>query len=53
MRRLQQIHKVQELVYELKIRDAVDQEVCTISKDTKMSEVRTILRSEKITAAPV
>ncbi len=53
MRRLQQIHKVQELVYELKIRDAVDQEVCTISKDTKMSEVRTILRSKKITAAPV
>ena len=53
MRRLQQIHKVQELVYELKIRDAVDQEVCTISKDTKMSEVRTILRGKKITAAPV
>lgn len=53
MRRLQQIHKVQELVYELKIRDAVDREVCTISKDTKMSEVRTILRGEKITAAPV
>ena len=53
MRRLQQIHKVQELVYELKIRDAVDQEVCTISMDTKMSEVRNILRNEKITAAPV
>ena len=53
MRRLQQIHKVQELVYELKLRDAVDKNVCTISMDTKMSDVRTILRSRKITAAPV
>ncbi len=53
MRRLQQIHKVQELVYELKIREAVEMEVCTISKDTNMSEVRSILRERKITAAPV
>jgi len=53
MRRLQQIHKVQELVYELKLRDAVDADVCTISMDTKMSEIRTILRNRKIAAAPV
>ena len=53
MKRLQHIHKVQELFYELKLRDAVEPDVCTISKDTKMSEVRSILRSQKITAAPV
>jgi CBS domain-containing protein len=53
MRRLQHIHKVQELVYELKIRNAVEEEVCTISKDTMMSDVRAILREQKITAAPV
>lgn len=52
MRRLRQIHKVQELVYELKIRDAA-QESVTISPETMMSEVRGILRTEKITAAPV
>lgn len=53
MKRLQHIHKVQELVYELKLRDAVERDVCTISKDTKMSDVRSILRNQKITAAPV
>lgn len=53
MRRLQQIHKVQELFYELKIRDAVDEEVYTISRNTNMSDVRPILRERKITAAPV
>lgn len=53
MRRLKQIHKVQELVYELKLRDAVEEGVFTISKDTMMSDVRTILRERKITAAPV
>ena len=52
MRRLRQIHKVQELVYELKIRDAA-QESVTISPETMMSQVRQILRNEKITAAPV
>ena len=52
MRRLRQIHKVQELVYELKIHDAA-QETVTISPETMMSQVRQILRSEKITAAPV
>jgi CBS domain-containing protein/anti-sigma regulatory factor (Ser/Thr protein kinase) len=53
MKRLKQIHKVQELVYELKIRDAAVADVLTVSPDTMMGELRSILRSSKITAAPV
>ena len=53
MKRLKQIHKVQELVYELKIRDAAVTDVLTVLPDTMMGELRSILRSSKITAAPV
>jgi CBS domain-containing protein/anti-sigma regulatory factor (Ser/Thr protein kinase) len=53
MIRLTQIHKVKELVYELKIRDASVRDVLTMPPDTMMSQVRSILRSRKITAAPV
>jgi CBS domain-containing protein/anti-sigma regulatory factor (Ser/Thr protein kinase) len=53
MNRLRQIHKVQELVYELKIRDASVKDMPTISSDAMMSQVRPILRSKKTTAAPV
>jgi CBS domain-containing protein/anti-sigma regulatory factor (Ser/Thr protein kinase) len=53
MKRLKHIHKVQDLVYELKIRDAAVTDVLTVPPETKMSKVRPILRSRKITAAPV
>jgi anti-sigma regulatory factor (Ser/Thr protein kinase)/predicted transcriptional regulator len=53
MNRLKQLHKVQELVYELKIRDAVVREAFTMSPLTMMTQVRQMLRSEKTTAAPV
>jgi len=53
MKRLTQIHKVKELVYELKTRDATVTDVLTMSPETMMSQVRPILRSRKITAAPV
>jgi CBS domain-containing protein/anti-sigma regulatory factor (Ser/Thr protein kinase) len=53
MKRLVQIHKVKELVYELKIRDAAVTDVLTIPPETLMSQVRPILRKKKITAAPV
>ncbi len=53
MKRLIYTHKVQELVYELKIRDAAVTDVLTVPPETKMSEVRQILRTRKITAAPV
>lgn len=53
MRRLKGIHKVQELVFEIKIRDAKAINVVTLSSDTRMSEVRHILRKNKIAAAPV
>ncbi len=53
MKPLNLIHHVQNLVYELKIRDAAVTDVLTIPPETMMSEVRPILRSRKMTAAPV
>ena len=53
MKHLTLVHHVQNLVYELKIRDAAVTDVLTIPPETMMSEVRPILRSRKITAAPV
>jgi len=53
MRRLREIHKAQELVYELKIAKAMETDVLSVSPHTRMSQLRPILRSRKITAAPV
>jgi CBS domain-containing protein/anti-sigma regulatory factor (Ser/Thr protein kinase) len=53
MKRLKQIQKVQELVYELRVKDAAVTDVLTLSPDVMMSKVRSILRSRRITAAPV
>lgn len=53
MKRLKNIHKVQELVYELKIKDAAVTDVLTVEPELPMSEVRSFLRTRKITAAPV
>jgi len=53
MRRLKEIRKVQELVFELKVGTAKERKVVTLSPDTMMSEVRAVLKSHKIAAAPV
>jgi len=53
MRRLKEIHKVQELVFRLKTSDAKASDVVILSPDTMMSEVRAILRKNKIAAAPI
>ena len=45
--------KVQELVYELKVRDAVTKTVITAGPETLMSELREILRSNQISGVPV
>ena len=45
--------KVQELVYELKVRDAVTKNVITTGPETLMSELREILRSNQISGVPV
>jgi CBS domain-containing protein/anti-sigma regulatory factor (Ser/Thr protein kinase) len=53
MKRLKNIHKVQELIYELKVRDAAVEDTLTVKPELKMSELRPVLRASKITAAPV
>jgi CBS domain-containing protein/anti-sigma regulatory factor (Ser/Thr protein kinase) len=53
MRRLSVIRKVQELVFELKVGDAKERKVVTLTPTTMMSQVRQILKSNKIAAAPV
>ena len=45
--------KIQELVYELKVVDVIRKEIITVSPKTSMSRLREILRSERISGAPV
>lgn len=45
--------KVQELVYELKVRDAMLKNVITTAPDTSMSSLREVLRSNRISGTPV
>ncbi|MHC4309016.1 MAG: CBS domain-containing protein [Planctomycetota bacterium] len=45
--------KVQELVYELKVRDAVTKNVITVGPETLMSELGEMLRTNRISGVPV
>lgn len=45
--------KVQELVYELKVGDAMSQNVVSVKPDRKMSELRALLRKHSISGVPV
>lgn len=45
--------KVQELVYELKVSDAMAQNVVVVKPDGMMSELRAVLRKHKISGVPV
>jgi CBS domain-containing protein/anti-sigma regulatory factor (Ser/Thr protein kinase) len=47
------VTKVQELLYELTVSDVMKEEVYSIPANTRMSEVREILRSKHISGAPV
>ena len=44
---------VQELGYELKVVDAMNRKIIKVSPDTRMSELRPILRSNRIAGIPV
>ncbi len=45
--------KVQELVYELKVSDAMTRKVITLTPQTLMSELREVLRSNRISGTPI
>ena len=45
--------KVQELVYEMKVEQVMTREVITIGPDSRMSELRELLRDRKISGVPV
>lgn len=45
--------KVQELVYELKVGDAMAQDIVVIKPDSMMSELRDILQKHRISGVPV
>ncbi len=47
------ISRVQELVYELKISDAMTRNVITVTPDTMMSSLRGLLRDNRISGTPV
>jgi CBS domain-containing protein/anti-sigma regulatory factor (Ser/Thr protein kinase) len=48
-----ELARVQELVYELKVRDAMIQNVITVTADTSMRQLREVLRSNRISGTPV
>lgn len=48
-----EITKLQELTYELKVKDAMTRKVITISPDATMSEFREVLRLNRISGTPV
>lgn len=48
-----EITKSQELVYELKIGQVMTREVVTVAADTPMSQLKEILRVQRISGAPV
>lgn len=45
--------RIQELVYELKVSDAMTENVITVAPSLKMFELREILRANRISGAPV
>lgn len=45
--------KVQELVYELKVSDAMTRKVITLAPQTLMSQLREVLRSNRISGTPI
>lgn len=49
----QKFNKVQELVYELKVKDAMAKNVITATPRTLMKELRGILKSHKISGTPI
>lgn len=53
MNKEKEFTKVQELVYELKVSDAMRKNIIVTRPDTSMSELREILRSNRISGAPV
>jgi CBS domain-containing protein/anti-sigma regulatory factor (Ser/Thr protein kinase) len=48
-----EINKVQELTYELKVKDVMNKDVVTISPQNTMNELRNILRLKRISGVPV
>ena len=47
------ITRVQELTYELKVKDAMTTDVITVSPKDTMNKLREILRTKRISGAPV
>ena len=48
-----QFTKIQELVYELKVAEVMTKNLITVAPDTRMSELRGILRDNRISGTPV
>jgi CBS domain-containing protein/anti-sigma regulatory factor (Ser/Thr protein kinase) len=48
-----EVTKLQELTYELRVGDAMTDKVVTVTPQTKMAEVREVLRAHRISGTPV
>ncbi|MGD2103560.1 MAG: CBS domain-containing protein [Anaerolineae bacterium] len=48
-----EITKLQELAYELRVKEAMTSDVVTVSPEATMSEIREVLRTKRISGTPV
>lgn len=48
-----QLSKVKELIYELRVADAMNRKIITVPPETTMSELKDLLRKHKISGTPV
>ncbi len=49
----QEVHKAQELVYELRIAEAMTRRLLTVERDTTMRQVKELMRENRISGLPV
>ena len=53
MERAEEVTKVQELIYELRVQEVMTKDVITVTPQTSMTELKEILREHRISGAPV
>lgn len=53
MERAEEVTKVQELIYELKVGEVMTKDLITVSQQATMTELKEILREHRISGAPV
>ena len=48
-----EVTRIQELVYELKVKDVMSRDAISVAPETSMGELREVLRDRRISGTPV